>query len=54
MESVDEKIIKQQKAMEEFERQRFSQATIEEENKQTIFEGPIEINKIPVKFAYIM
>lgn len=51
MENVDEKIIKQRAAMEEFERQRFSKETIEEENKQSIFEGTIEVNKIPIRFA---
>ncbi len=51
MQNVDEKIIKQRAAMEEFERQRFSKETIEQENKQSIFEGTIEINKIPVKFS---
>lgn len=51
MESIDEKIIKQRQAMEEFERQRFAKETIEEENKQSIFEGTIEINKIPVRFS---
>lgn len=51
MESVDEKIIKQREAMEEFERQRFSRKTIEKENEQSIVEGTIEINKIPVEFS---
>lgn len=51
MENVDKEIIRQRAAMEEFEQQRFSKETIEEENKQSIFEGTIEINKIPVKFS---
>lgn len=51
MESVDEKIIKQREAMEEFERQRFSRETIEKENEQSIVEGTIEINKVPVEFS---
>ena len=51
MENMDEKIIKQRAAMEEFEKQRFSKETIEKENEQSIFEGTIEVNKIPVKFS---
>lgn len=50
MSGVDETILRQQKAMEEFERQRFSKETIEDENEQSIFQGEIVINKIPVKF----
>lgn len=50
MESIDEKILKQRQAAEEFERQRFAKETIEE-NKQSISEGTIEINMIPVKFS---
>ena len=42
MENMDEKIIKQRAAMEEFEKQRFSKETIEKENEQSIFEGTIE------------
>lgn len=51
MSGMDETILKQRQAMEEFEKQRFSKETVEEENKQSIFQGSIEINKIPVTFA---
>ncbi len=51
MENIDEKILKQRTAMEEFERQRFLEETIEKENEQSIFDGIIEINKIPVEFS---
>lgn len=51
MGSIDETILKQRKAMEEFEKQRFSKETIEEEKQQSIFEGSININKIPVTFS---
>lgn len=51
MEQADEKILRQRAAAEEFEKQRFSEATIEEENRQSIFDGTIRINKIPVTFA---
>lgn len=51
MGNVDEEILKQREAMEEFERQRFSKETIEKEKQQSIFDSEIEINKIPVRFA---
>lgn len=51
MEYMDEKILKQREALEEFEKQRFSEETIKEENKQSIFQGTIQINKIPVSFS---
>lgn len=51
MENVDEKILKQKSMMEEFEKQRFSAENIEEENKKSIFDGTIEIHKIPVTFG---
>jgi len=51
MENMDEKILKQREAMEQFEKQRFSKETIEEENKQSIFDGTIRINEIPVSFS---
>ncbi len=50
MRNVDEEILKQRAALEEFEKQRFSKETIAEENKQSIFNGEILINKIPVTF----
>ena len=51
MENMDEKILKQREALEEFEKQRFSEETIKEENKQSIFQGTVQINKIPVRFS---
>ncbi|RDY27781.1 hypothetical protein [Lachnotalea glycerini] len=51
MEHVDEKILKQKQMMEEFEKQRFSEETIEIENQSSIFDGMVEIHKIPVGFA---
>ena len=51
MENMDEKILKQREALEEFEKQRFSEETIKEENKQSIFQGTVQVNKIPVSFS---
>lgn len=51
MENMDEKILKQREAMEEFEKQRFSEEAIKEENKQSIFQGTVQIHKIPVSFS---
>lgn len=51
MKNVDEKLLKQREKMEEFERQRFAKETIEEEKKQSIFDGTVRIHKIPVKFS---
>lgn len=51
MGNVDETILKQRHKMEEFDKQRFSKEVIDEENKQSIFRGSIDINKIPVTFA---
>lgn len=51
MEHVDEKILKQREMMEEFEKQRFDKDNIEKENQSSIFDGQIEILKIPVSFA---
>lgn len=51
MKNVDEEILKQRKAVEEFEKQRFAKETIEEENQQSIFDGEILVNKIPVTFS---
>lgn len=51
MGNVDEEILKQREALEAFEKQRFSKETIEKENTQSIFDGEIEINKIPVRFS---
>jgi hypothetical protein len=51
MEHVDEKILEQREMMEEFEKQRFDKDNIEKENQSSIFDGQIEIHKIPVSFA---
>lgn len=51
MKNIDEEILKQRAAMEQFEKQRFSKETVEKENKQSIFAGEILVNKIPVTFA---
>lgn len=51
MDHVDEKILKQKEMMEEFEKQRFEKETIEKENKSSIFDGLIDIHKIPVAFG---
>ena len=51
MEHMDEKILKQRETLEEFEKQRFSAETIKEENKQSIFQGTVQVNKIPVSFS---
>ena len=48
---MDEKILKQREALEEFEKQRFSEEMIKEENKQSIFQGTVQVNKIPVSFS---
>lgn len=50
MKNIDEEILKQRAAMKEFEKQRFSKETVEKENKQSIFDGEILVNKIPVTF----
>ncbi|MCH5345360.1 MAG: hypothetical protein J1E64_15140 [Acetatifactor sp.] len=50
MKNVDEEILKQRAAAEQFEKRRFSQETIEKENEQSIFQGEILINQIPVTF----
>lgn len=51
MANIDESILKKKQAIEEFEKQRFSKETVEEENKQSIFNKEITINSIPVKFS---
>lgn len=51
MESVDEKILKQKQMMDDFEKQRFDKETIEKEVQSSIFDGKVEIHKIPVAFA---
>ena len=42
MEYMDEKILKQREALEEFEKQRFSEETIKEENKDKLDAVEIE------------
>jgi len=51
MKNIDEEILKQRAKIEEFERERFSEETVETEIRQSIFQGTISINKIPVTFA---
>lgn len=51
MKNVDEEILKQKAKIEEFERARFSEETVEAEISQSIFQGTIQIHKIPVTFA---
>ncbi len=51
MKHVDEKILLQKEKMEEFEKQRFAKETVEEEKKQSIFDGTVRIHKVPVRFS---
>lgn len=51
MESMDEKILKERAAFEEYEKLRYAEETIEEEKKQSIFDGPVNIHKVPVIFS---
>jgi hypothetical protein len=51
MDHVDEKLLKQKEMMEEFEKQRYDKDTIDKENKSSIFDGMINIHKIPVTFG---
>ncbi len=50
-ENMDEKILKERERYEAFEKKRFAEETIEEENKQSIQSGTILIHKIPVEFS---
>lgn len=50
MKNVDEEILKQRAAAEQFEKMRYSEETIDKENEQSIFQGEIVINQIPVTF----
>lgn len=51
MPEMDEELIKKREMLEQFERERFSQETIEQENGQSIFDGKIQVNMVPVTFA---
>ena len=51
MSEMDEELIKKRELLEQFERERFSQENIEKENGQSIFDGEILVNMIPVTFA---
>lgn len=51
MKNVDEELLRQKAKIEEFERERFSEETVEAETGQSIFQGTISIHKIPVAFA---
>lgn len=51
MSELDEELIKKRELLEQFERKRFSQETIEKEKEQSIFDGEINVNMVPVNFA---
>lgn len=51
MPELDEELIKKRELLEQFERERFSQETIEKENGQSIFDGEIQVNMVPVTFG---
>ena len=51
MPEMDEELIRKREMLEQFERERFSQETIEQENSQSIFDGKIQVNMVPVTFA---
>lgn len=51
MPEMDEELIRKRELLEQFERERFSQETIEKENSQSIFDGRIQVNMVPVTFA---
>ena len=51
MPEMDEELIRKREMLEQFERERFSQETIEQENGQSIFDGKIQVNMVPVTFA---
>lgn len=51
MPEMDEELLKRRELLEEFERERFSEETIEKEKEQSIFSGEIMVNMIPVTFA---
>ena len=51
MSELDEELLKKRELLEQFERERFSQETIEKEKEQSIFDGEINVNMVPVNFA---
>lgn len=51
MAELDEELIKKRRLLEEFEQKRFSRETIEKEKGQSIFDGEIMVNMVPVTFA---
>lgn len=51
MAELDEELLKKREMLEQFERERFSKETIERENEQSIFDGEITVNMVPVTFA---
>lgn len=51
MPGLDEELVKKRELLEQFERERFSKETIEKENGQSIFNGEIMVNMVPVTFA---
>ena len=51
MEFRDEDLLKAQKELDEFERARYSAETIQAELKQSIYDGVIKINELPVHFS---
>lgn len=48
---MDEELLRKREMLEEFERMRFSEETVGQENKQSIFDGEIMVNMVPVTFA---
>ncbi len=51
MPELDEELIKKRELLEQFERERFSQENIEKEKSQSIYDGEILVNMVPVTFA---
>lgn len=51
MEFRDEEILKAKRDLEEFDRARFSEDTIKEELEQSIYDGVMRINEVPVQFS---
>lgn len=51
MAQMDEELLRRREMREEFERERFSKETVEKEKTQSIFDGTILINMVPVTFT---
>lgn len=51
MAQMDEELLRRREMHEEFERERFSKETVEKEKTQSIFDGTILINMVPVTFT---